>query len=148
MPYTPLELANAFIQTGELTDALDALNQQLAASPEDDASRRLRVETLLRFKGDEHLQAALADLDQLATLTIDDLVKRSLIHQKRGDLDAASQSMILALQHEPTSERLIERQVHLLQSRGDYAAALKLLEVVPLTWRWQQWRGDLAALAG
>lgn len=148
MPYSPLELANAFIQTGELTDALDALNQQLMASPMDDDARRLRIETLMRFKDDEHLQMALADLDQLANLAVDDLYKRSVIQEKPGHLDAALASIAAALHHEPTSERLIERQVHLLRSRGDYVAALRILESLPLTWRWQQWRGDLAVLAG
>ena len=31
MPYSPMELANAFLQTGEYDDALDALNQQVEA---------------------------------------------------------------------------------------------------------------------
>lgn len=144
MPYTPLELANAFIQTGELTDALDALNQQLIASPTDDDSRRLRIETLLRLAGEEQLKAALVDLDQLANLTVDDLYKRSVIHEKLGHLSEALQAITLAAAQEPQNERLLEREIHLLEANQLDEAALALMAKVPATWRWQQWRGDLA----
>ena len=43
MGYSPLQLAQAFIKTGEIEDALDALNQHLEATPSDDETRRLRV---------------------------------------------------------------------------------------------------------
>ncbi|MBZ0278924.1 MAG: tetratricopeptide repeat protein, partial [Anaerolineae bacterium] len=46
MGYSPMQLAEAFIKTGELTDALDALNQQLETVPQDDYARRLRSQVL------------------------------------------------------------------------------------------------------
>ncbi|HEX2623533.1 MAG TPA: hypothetical protein VHL11_25405, partial [Phototrophicaceae bacterium] len=141
MPYTPLELAAAFIKTGELDDALDALNQHLAATPSDDEARRMRIETLLRMP--ENYQLALTDCDALSTPTADDCLKRSILCEKLNNLDSALQSMDTALQLQPGTERLIERQLYLLQLKGDFAAALKLLDVVPSTWRWKQWAGDL-----
>ena len=42
--YNPITLADAFIQAGELDDALDALNQHLEANPSDDDARRVDID--------------------------------------------------------------------------------------------------------
>jgi tetratricopeptide (TPR) repeat protein len=146
MPYTPLELATAFISTGELDDALDALNEHLAASPDDDEARRLRIDTLMRMQ--DKLRLALADLDALTDATANDLARRSVVCEKLGDLDGAVSAVEAALTLSPHDERLLERCIHLLQAQGKYTEALRRLETVPQSWRWQQWRGDLAAQAG
>src|SRR5690242_19339862 len=79
MPYSPMELADAFIRAGELADALDALNQQLIDQPADDEARRLRAQVLMRIPGEEHVQAALGDLESIASPTQDDNLRRALL---------------------------------------------------------------------
>lgn len=145
MAYPPLELALAFLKTGELTDALDALNQHLSASPTDDFARRLRIETCLRL---QHYNEALVDSDTLMQPTADDWARRSVIHEQLSDLDGAIQAVQTALTMQPNDERFTERLIGLLQAKGNYAAALQALAHVPQTWRWRQWAGDLAAQAG
>ena len=52
MTYTPLELVVAFIQTGELADALGAIDQHLQDQPADDRVRRWRLKILRQLNGD------------------------------------------------------------------------------------------------
>ena len=51
--YSPIELAEAFIRTGELADALDALNPHLEAQPNDETALRLRAAVLMRLPGED-----------------------------------------------------------------------------------------------
>lgn len=148
MPYTPMQLAEAFIQTGELTDALDALNQQLEAYPGDDAARRLRIGVLLRLDDDDHLHKALADFDQLANLSANDEVQRSVILERLHNLQGALDAMTRALVINPADARLIERNLHLLIVQGNTDAALELIRTQERTWRWLQWEGDLLVMSG
>lgn len=148
MTYSPLQLADAFIHTGELGDALEALNAQLASSPDDDDARRLRVAVLMRLPGDENPRLALADLDQLNTANTDDLVQRSIILQGLGDWKAANAAMEQAHSLRPDDERISERYVETLAKSGQVAPALTLLAALPRTWRWLQIAGDLARDAG
>ncbi|MEO1163713.1 MAG: tetratricopeptide repeat protein, partial [Chloroflexota bacterium] len=60
MAYTPMQLAETFLKTGELEDALDALNQQLEAEPADEEARRLRVQVLMPLLVRDVLVAASA----------------------------------------------------------------------------------------
>ncbi|MBC8100420.1 MAG: hypothetical protein H7Y11_13330, partial [Armatimonadetes bacterium] len=145
MAYTPMELATVFIQTGELSDALAALDEQLAAQPFDDSARRLRAATRLRLRDAVSLQAALADYAALTTPTPDDQVQRSIVHEQLGDVPAAIAAMDDVLVMQPSVERWLERQVTLLQKHGDFASALAIVDTQPHTWRWEQWRGDLQA---
>ncbi len=92
MGYSPMELAEAFIQTGELPDALDALNQQLTAYPDDETARRLRAQVLMRLPGEEHLRAALHDLDQLASPTAEDGLLRGILLEQLGAYEAGDGS--------------------------------------------------------
>ncbi len=147
MPYTPLQLADAFIQTGELADALDALTQHLDAHPGDAATRRLRMSLQLRLGGDQ-LQVALADFDQLTSPTASDYAQRSVMLERSGDLDGAAQAVQHASTLNPTDERLTERLLHLYAAQGKTANALELVRSQPRTWRWLQWEGDLLVQAG
>jgi tetratricopeptide (TPR) repeat protein len=149
MTYTPLELAQAFIQTGELEDALDALNQQLTDQPDDENSRRLRIAVLLQLRGDDHLQTALADSQQLTDLSAEDYVRRSLIFERLDEVDSALRVLGEARALAPNDERLVERHLHLLLLlQDDLTQARELVASQPQTWRWLQWAGDLAMQAG
>lgn len=148
MNHAPLDLAAVFIQTGELTDALDALNTHLAAVPDDDPARRLRSQVLQRLPDEAHWHAALSDLAALTSLTAADQVSRSVLLEKCSDLPGAVAAMHSALALQPGDERLTERLLHLLQAQGDFAGALAVLQTMPPTWRWRSLAGDVAAQAG
>jgi tetratricopeptide (TPR) repeat protein len=148
MAYTPMQLAEAFIQTGEFDDALDALNQHLQTEPGDDSARRMRIVVLLQLNGTDQLRLALEDSDQLQTPSADDLMRRSIILERLADLAGALQSMKTARALAPENERLVEREVHLLLAQNRLAEARTLVESQPQTWRWMQWAGDLAARDG
>lgn len=148
MPYTPVQIANAFIQTGELADALDTLTQHLDAQPMDDAARRLRMGVLLRLRDEIHLRTALADFDLLSEVTADDQVQRSVILERLGDLDGAALAMEQARALKSTDDRLTERLLHLLAAQGKIVEALDQVRGQERTWRWLQWEGDLLVLVG
>lgn len=148
MPYTPMQLADAFIQTGELADALDALNQQLDANPGDDGARRLRIGVLLRLNEGDYFKKALADFDELATITADDEVQRSVILERLHNFDSALEAMQRALAMKPDDARLIERNLHLLIAQNNIDTALELVRMQTRTWRWLQWEGDLLVISG
>ena len=147
MPYSPLQLADAYIQTGELADALAALTQHLDADPGDDSARRLRIGLRLRLEGD-HLRAALADFDQLAAPTARDFAQRAVILERLGDLDGAAQAVEQARTLNPSDDRLTEQLLHLWRVQAKTATALDLLRSQPRTWRWLQWEGDFLVQAG
>ncbi|MFN8374107.1 MAG: tetratricopeptide repeat protein [Anaerolineae bacterium] len=144
MPYSALEMADAFIKAGELQDALDVLNQYLEGSADDDAYR-LRVELLLRLSGDGPLHKALADLKALSAPTPDDEMRRSVIFERLGEWETALAAAQNAYQARPDDERFAERTLQLLLTQGKLDDAAALLASLPQTWRWQQWRGDVAA---
>lgn len=146
MPYTPMELAEAFIKTGELTDALDALNQQLSDKPNDNNARRLRASVLLRFTQPVHLQAALDDLKQLSDISTDDYVLQSVIYERMNQTANAIQAMQTAYQQSPDRERVLERLVKLLTHDLRYTEVLDILNHAPQTWRWLMRQADVYAL--
>ncbi|MBI5671014.1 MAG: tetratricopeptide repeat protein [Chloroflexi bacterium] len=150
MTYSLLQVAEAFIRTGELADALDMLNQQLNADPGDDTARRLRAAVLLRLPldGDDHLLAALDDLDALAQPDADDYVQRSIICQRRNDWPGALRAMQQARVLKPGDERVAARLLELLLRSGQHDEARALLDTLPRTWRWLERAGDLAAEDG
>lgn len=147
--YSPLELAQAFMQTGELDDALAALDEQLTAQPEDADARRMRAEVRARKGTDEALHGALDDYARLTALSPDDAIRCSGLYERLGDLNGAIQTIENLRQQFPGDARLTERHVHLLHSSGQHAAALAVIRALPAdqinTWRWQQWVGDLSA---
>ena len=143
MTYSPLQLAEAFIQTGELTDALDALNTHLSGHPADDAARRLRAAVLMRLPTSENTRTALADLDQISAVTAADAVQRSIILQRGGDWEGAQAAMQEAHRLRPDDERICERYVETLARCGQVDQALELVAAQPINWRWLQIAGDL-----
>ncbi|MEO8609718.1 MAG: hypothetical protein ABI690_17630 [Chloroflexota bacterium] len=147
MPYTPLQLAEASIQTGELQDALDALNQHLDANPSDDDARRMRIQVLMRMSDNANLRLALDDLNHLATPTLDDVVQKSIIYERLGDLSLALEEITSIWSLNSADDRLTERYLRLLVVRGEIGKAIVMGGLLPRTWRWLQWRGDIYALA-
>lgn len=148
MPFTPMQLAESFIRTGELADALDALNEHLGNEPGDIEALRLRAATLMHLGETEQLRQALADLDAIPEPDIEDLQQRSLIAERLRDRPAAIAAARAALDKSPGDERIAERLVHLLAAAGDLDAAIELVRQQPRTWRWLRWEGDLLALSG
>ncbi|MCI0352746.1 MAG: hypothetical protein L0Z53_25270, partial [Acidobacteriales bacterium] len=145
MPYTPLQMAEAFIQAGELLDAADALTQHLEANPSDDAARRLRAQVYLRMRSEEHYHAALADLDQLAAPTLDDEVTRAIALEYLSDMEGAIQAVERARAAYPNDESIAERYFFMLMARRRYAEARALLDTMPQSWDWLEKAGDLAS---
>ncbi len=146
--YSPIELAEAFIRTGELSDALDALNPYLEANPTDTTALRLRAAVLMRLPGEDYARAALADLDKLETKTADDYVQQSVIWQLGlGDWSQAVKLTEQAHQVAPNDERITERLLMLYDQVGELDKAQMLITTLPETWRWLQLAGDLAQKA-
>lgn len=148
MAYTPMELAEAFIKTGELSDALDALNQHLAQSPTDDTAKRLRASVLLRVGNTEQLATAVEDLQQLSNTNADDRVQLSILYEHIGQLDNAIAEMKNALTISPSDDRMIERLLNLYVAQNTYEAALELVQQQAQDWRWLQWEADLRVKSG
>jgi len=147
-PYTPIELAEAFIRTGELADALDALNPHLEANPDDATALRIRAAVLMRLPGEDHARAALADIDKLDTKTADDYVQQSVIWQMGlGDWSQAVSSTEQAHQLALSDDRITERLLMLYDQVGELDKARTLLGTLPQTWRWLQLAGNLAQKA-
>ncbi|NDJ60618.1 MAG: tetratricopeptide repeat protein [Chloroflexi bacterium] len=146
--YSPLELAAAFIQAGELDEALDALNTYLAAHADDARVRRWRIGVLRRMESADHLRAALADLDQLAALTADDHIHRSVIHERLGDQASAISALRAGHAQHPDDHRITERLLQLLFAHDDLDEAAAILAALPPTWRWLTLSGDLAVRRG
>jgi tetratricopeptide (TPR) repeat protein len=144
MPYTPMQLAEAFIQTGELQDAMDALNQQLQANPVDDEARRLRIQVLMRIQDRSEYQAALADLEQLKNPTARDLTNRYIILEHMGDYAGALEVAARLYQNDPTDERVAERYFWRATTQKEYTQAAQILTTMPRTSGWLTKAGDLA----
>jgi tetratricopeptide (TPR) repeat protein len=143
-----MELANVFIQTGELDDALDALNQQLDSHPDDDDARRLRISVLMRLATPDHLTKALKDSQQLTTPQADDYVSRSIVLEKQGHTQQAAATMQKALSAAPHNPRYTERLLQLYSTTGDYDSALALLDSQPRHWRWLERAADIQVQRG
>lgn len=145
MRYTPMERAEAFIKAGELDDALEALNEQLASHPEDDYARRIRVQVLMRKNTSSDLQQALADLDALEHRTLNDAYAGSVIRERMGDIQSAIHLLEAALNDDASDERIRartrERQLELMRKSGDIRKAL----AIALENDWVQWAADAAA---
>jgi tetratricopeptide (TPR) repeat protein len=137
-------MAEAFIQAGELADALEMLDAHLAANPGDDAARRWRAAARSRLGGTDNWRAALADWDALTDRTAADEVQRSILLMQLGDRSAAQVALARAHEREPEDERITERYINVL----DTAEALALVDTLPKTWGWLKKAGDLAVKAG
>lgn len=147
MPYSPMELAEAFLKTGELADALDALNQQLTLHPQDTAARRLRVQVCVRLASAQDIEQALHDLALLDD-TAEDWQTASIVQERAGNPDAALAAIQRARKLAPDDARLTERELMLRLSARHYDQALELVRQQPRTWRWLEREGDLLVLLG
>ncbi|MBC7811210.1 MAG: tetratricopeptide repeat protein [Burkholderiales bacterium] len=143
-----LRVAGAYIQAGELDDALATLHDYLDTHTEDDDAVRLRAAVLLRLGSADNLYAALDDLVRLPTLGSDDYYQQSVIYERLGELNGAAHALMQAHAIAPDDERLTERYLGILVALGRVDDARTLAESMPRTWRWLRWRGDLAAQAG
>ncbi len=148
MPYSPMQIAEAFVRTGELADALDVLNPHLDQHPDDDEARRLRAAILRRTGGEGDLQTALDDLNALKAPTTDDEVERSILLQGMEDWAGANAAMEKAHTLRPDDERITERYLLTLEKSGQAEQAQALLDRLPKSWRWLQSAGDLAQRQG
>ena len=146
MTYTPMQLAEVFIKTGELTDALDALNQQISDQPEDHIALRMRASVLLRLDSPKYLQQAIDDLHQLSDMTVDDYIQQSVIYERMGQNNEAVEAIRSAHNLSKTDERILERLVELLTHGDRYTEVLEILENAPQTWQWLLRRADVYAL--
>jgi tetratricopeptide (TPR) repeat protein len=140
--YTPLELAAAFIQTGELDDALAQLDLHLDQQPQDDVARRLRI-SLQRHRG-ASLAVLQADYVRLAQRGPEDAMQLALA----AELEAALSILAEAHTCWPDHERLTEQYLHTLAVQGDFETALHVVGQQSPGWRWWQWAGDLLVQAG
>ena len=143
MAYSPMELATVFIKTGELEDALAALDEHLVAETDDDTARRLRANVLMRLRREGELEQALSDIQALSLLTLDDHVRKSIILEYMGRQEDAVQSMRDAYQLAPDDARVVERYVKLLVAVRQFDDALKLIKEQTDDWQWAQWAGDI-----
>lgn len=143
MTYPPMQLAHAYIRTGELADALAALNDQLAQHPDDAEARRLRAAVLLRVPGSDHLAKALADLEHLPAKTAADYMQLSVLAERLGDYPRATAAMRQAVTADPQDARLLERLLGLHMQQGDWPGALAIVRAQAADWRWRQWEGDI-----
>lgn len=148
MAYTPLELAQVFIKTGELQDALDALATQLEQHPDDDETRRLRAQVLLRLPSPDNLRTALEDLDSLPQKQLEDHVLESIVHERAGQPDKAIHAMQIAHRTAPHDPRINERLIDLLITHADYQEALRLIQAQPRTRGWLEREADLLVKMG
>lgn len=144
MPYTPMELANAFLRTGELDDALEALNAQLSQDATHAEARELRAKL---FLSRNHLNDALLDAQQLPD-SAEAHVLRSLIYERMEQLQEALAEMNLAREIAPQEERYAERVVHLYRKQSRWQDALAVIATQPNTWRWNQHEADICAILG
>lgn len=145
MPYTAMQLAEAFLKTGELDDALEALNQQLQEQANDDDARRLRIQILMRR---DNLNTALSDLEAIQNKTANDYLSQSIILERGDNVSAAITAIQEARHLDENSERLIERYLYLLIKAKDYQSALELIQQQERTWQWLEREGDVFVLLG
>ena len=148
MAYSPMELAEVFLKTGELDDALEALNQQLSADPSDDYARRLRIRTNMRVLNDEDLNTVLDDLKKLSQKSAEDYHIESILHQKMEDLPSAIRAIDEARNLDPQQERFTERLIELLLMGQQYDEALEVIRQQTQDWRWLEREGDVLVLLG
>jgi tetratricopeptide (TPR) repeat protein len=150
MPYTPMQLAEAFIQTGELQDAVAALKEHLNAQPLDDSARRLLASVLMRLPGKENTEEAVRHLEVLRTA--EDYVMLGLIKERSGEeyepvIDEFYYAWRLDGNNERIGEMYIERLIQAGTQRhlGDaLSTALGVILHMPRTWRWLKWAGDIS----
>jgi tetratricopeptide (TPR) repeat protein len=151
MAYSALQLANAFLQTGELADARQVLDDYLAgdvvSDPDYEMITRLWLDLLAH--GDEADQhRATSEYDRLLHFTPTDYIKRAMIHYRLGEINRARDILQMALaMYYPDDERLCESLLFIYKKMGDANAGLSLIKTLPKKWIWSRWGGDFALIA-
>lgn len=137
-----MQLAEVFIKTGEIEDALDALNQHLDQSPSDDAARRLRIEVLLRTDDSDKHSLALTDFDQLAQLSADDYILKASLLEKCASINQAIEALAQGYNIYPDNDRLIEQYLYFLHKVGRFQEVMEIISALPTHWQWDAWAGQ------
>ncbi len=148
MRYSPIQIAEACLQAGELSQAIEVLDSHLHEHPSDDEARRLRANVRLRQPEAESVQAALDDLAALSHHTPEDWLACSVAAERLGDLHAALRYSEQARTLVPGDDRFAERLITLHMRAGQLEAARSLLGTLPRRWSWLRWAGDVEAQAG
>lgn len=126
-----LRTADAFLQFGEVDDALAALDEAAHAAPDDPLPYLRRAEVLASAGRD--LRQALADLDRAAALGMDTVrlhFRRMIVLAELGEVAAARAAHAEALRLEADNPRLWDWGVRLALLAGDLAGALALVRTV------------------
>jgi tetratricopeptide (TPR) repeat protein len=144
MNHSPRDLAEAFLKTGELQDALAAMQAHLLACPHDDEMRRLMAQTLLRLGQDE---ASLAAWQGIHTPLAEDAVHQATALLRLQRPGEAVERLQGAVADCPGDERLAERLVQVLMAQERYAEAYQAARA-HTGWRWEHYLGDIAAALG
>jgi tetratricopeptide (TPR) repeat protein len=145
MQYTPMQLAEAFIQAGELNDALEALHIHLEEHPGDPTGLRLRAAVYFQMRERQHFQAALADLNALERSTAEDEIKKATAQQYLDDLPGAEATLAAAWAEFPDDEAVAEHYFFVLMRERKFPEARMMIDAMPREWRWLNLSGDLAS---
>lgn len=150
MTYSVLQLANAFLQAGDVADARQVLSAYFSGEPQPsdpdyDVLVRLWLDVLAH--GDESDQRhAVQEYDRLTHFTPMDHIKRAMIHYRLGELATARAVLQTAVGQYPHHERLCETLLFIYKRQGDFKAGLSLINTLPPTWIWARWAGDFAMI--
>lgn len=150
MAYSPLQLANAFLQTGELADAKQVLTDYFAGNPnadDPDYEAIIRLWLDLLAHGDEPDQRlALSEYYRLPDFSPTDHIKHAMTHYRLGELANARAILQTAVSQYPNHDRLTESLLFIYKKQGDFKAGLALLNTLPPKWVWARWSGDFALI--
>lgn len=130
-PEALLKTADAFLQFGEVDDALAALDEAVQVAPDDPLPYLRRAEILTSAGRD--LRQALADLDRAAALGMDTVrlhFRRMIVLAELGEIAAARTAHTQALHLQADDPRLWDWGVRLAVLAGDLAGALALIRRV------------------
>jgi len=152
MAYSVLELANAFLLAGEISDARQVLADYFANAPtlnDQDHEQAVRMWVDILGHGDEADQRLASDeYDRLVVLSPTDHIKRAMIYYRLGDIAMARDILQTAQTKYPQDDRLCESLLFIYQKMGDAQAGLSLIKTLPKKWVWSRWAGDFAVIAG
>jgi len=143
--YSPLQLAESYLKTGEWAYALEALAEQLAAQPDDQAARLLCLQVYIRLDDLASAQAEAALLDEADPATWH---WRGILHARAGQqaqaIACAEQACALA----PQDERLAERLLDLYSAAERWQDARRLALAQPPRWGWAARLAEVEAALG
>jgi Tfp pilus assembly protein PilF len=124
MAYAPHQLAEAYLQAGEVSDALAVLDSHLAQSPDDETCHHLRAEIRLRV-GD--FSGAAEDFSRITNLQPESVILYSVALVNIGKTHDALHQLSLAYEADNRHEALVMRYVELLIAEGDISTARHII---------------------